>query len=229
MRLGIRSSNDFIISLNSINDQIQETYLSLMKDLTKSVSVKVMLGDSTITEQLSFDPELVRKFYEKITNNLKDWTIQEISVTNNEDLRRIFTKFEIRLGNYLLSGHMSLQFHVLLYYKPEYRVIECQKELSEIIDKTKGDEQTVAELGDQLILEKLKAMGYNDLNEQKLFEIFFEIACQPQVMRGLQTGDGFHKKIFCGLLEDRMQVVKRPKRAGLDSRQCGNHLGCFFQ
>ncbi len=174
MRLGIRSSNDFIISLNSINDQIQETYLSLMKDLTKSVSVKVMLGDSTITEQLSFDPELVRKFYEKITNNLKDWTIQEISVTNNEDLRRIFTKFEIRLGNYLLSGHMSLQFHVLLYYKPEYRVIECQKELSEIIDKTKGDEQTVAELGDQLILEKLKAMGYNDLNEQKLFEIFFE-------------------------------------------------------
>jgi hypothetical protein len=145
-----------------------------MKELTKPVTVKVMLGDGSVTEQSSFDPEFVRKFYEKIINNLQDWTIQEISITNNEDLRRIFTKFEIKLGNYLISGHLSLQFHVLLYYKPEYRVIECQKELSETIDNTKGDERLVAELGDQLILEKLRGMGYKDLNEQKLFEIFFE-------------------------------------------------------
>ncbi len=174
MRLGIRTSNEFISSLNTINDQIQQAYLSTMKELTKTVSTKVMLGDSTVTEQSTFDPELVRKFYEKITNNLEDWTIQDISITNNEDLRRIFTKFEIKLGNYLLSGHVSLQFHVLLYYKPEYRVIECQKELAEIIEKTKGDEQTVAEIGDQLILEKLRALGYKDLDEQRLFEVFFE-------------------------------------------------------
>ncbi len=174
MRLGNRSSNDFILTLNSKNDRIQEKYQTEMKEHTKTVPVKVMLGDNTITEQTSFDPEIVRKFYEKITKNLPDWTIQQISITNNEDLRRIFTKFEIRIGNYLLSGHMSLQYHVLLYYKPEYRVIECQKELSEIMDKTKGDEQHVAEIGDQLILEKLKESGYKDVDEQKLFEIFFE-------------------------------------------------------
>jgi len=174
VRLGNRSSNDFILTLNSKNDRIQEKYQTEMKEHTKTVPVKVMLGDNTITEQTSFDPEIVRKFYEKITKNLPDWTIQQISITNNEDLRRIFTKFEIRIGNYLLSGHMSLQYHVLLYYKPEYRVIECQKELSEIMDKTKGDEQHVAEIGDQLILEKLKESGYKDVDEQKLFEIFFE-------------------------------------------------------
>jgi len=174
VRLGNRSSNDFILTLNSKNDRIQEKYQTEMKEHTKTVPVKVMLGDNTITEQTSFDPEIVRKFYEKITKSLPDWTIQQISITNNEDLRRIFTKFEIRIGNYLLSGHMSLQYHVLLYYKPEYRVIECQKELSEIIDKTKGDEQHVAEIGDQLILEKLKESGYKDVDEQKLFEIFFE-------------------------------------------------------
>ena len=174
MRLGNRSSNDFILTLNSKNDRIQEKYQTEMKEHTKTVPVKVMLGDNTITEQTSFDPEIVRKFYEKITKSLPDWTIQEISITNNEDLRRIFTKFEIRIGNYLLSGHMSLQYHVLLYYKSEYRVIECQKELSEIMDKTKGGEQHVAEIGDQLILEKLKEIGYKDVDEQKLFEIFFE-------------------------------------------------------
>jgi len=174
VRLGNRSSNDFILTLNSKNDRIQEKYQTEMKEHTKTVPLKVMLGDNTITEQTSFDPEIVRKFYEKITKNLPDWTIQQISITNNEDLRRIFTKFEIRIGNYLLSGHMSLQYHVLLYYKSEYRVIECQKELSEIMDKTKGDEQHVAEIGDQLILEKLKESGYKDVDEQKLFEIFFE-------------------------------------------------------
>ncbi len=174
MRLGNRSSNDFILTLNSKNDRIQEKYQTEMKEHTKTVPLKVMLGDNTITEQTSFDPEIVRKFYEKITKSLPDWTIQQISITNNEDLRRIFTKFEIRIGNYLLSGHMSLQYHVLLYYKSEYRVIECQKELSEIMDKTKGGEQHVAEIGDQLILEKLKESGYKDVDEQKLFEIFFE-------------------------------------------------------
>jgi len=174
VRLGNRSSNDFILTLNSKNDKIQEKYQTEMKEHTKTVPVKVMLGDNTITEQTSFDPEIVKFFYEKITKNLQDWTIQQISITNNEDLRRIFTKFEIRIGNYLLSGHMSLQYHVLLYYKSEYRVIECQKELSEIMDKTKGSEQHVAEIGDQLILEKLKEIGYKDLDEQKLFEIFFE-------------------------------------------------------
>ena len=174
MRLGNRSSNDFIITLNSKNDRIQEKYLTEMREHTKTVPVKVMLGDNTITEQTSFDPENIRKFYEKITKNLQDWTIQQTTITNNEDLRRIFTKFEIRIGNYLLSGHMSLQYHVLLYYKSEYRVIECQKELSEIMDKTKGGEQHVGEIGDQLILEKLKEIGYKDVDEQKLFEIFFE-------------------------------------------------------
>jgi len=192
VRLGIRSTNDFILTLNSKNDQIQESYLTEMKECTKTIPVKVMLGDSTITEQAAFDPEIVRKFYEKITNNLKDWTVQQISITNNEDLRRIFTKFEIRIGNYLLSGHMSLQFHVLLYYKPEYRVIECQKELSEIMDKTKGDEQHVAEIGDQLILEKLKKIGYTDVNEQKLFEIFYE-------------NDDLREKIF-GEIEQKTDV-----------------------
>jgi len=192
VRLGIRSTNDFILTLNSKNDQIQESYITEMKECTKTIPVKVMLGDSTITEQAAFDPEIVRKFYEKITNNLKDWTVQQISITNNEDLRRIFTKFEIRIGNYLLSGHMSLQFHVLLYYKPEYRVIECQKELSEIMDKTKGDEQHVAEIGDQLILEKLKKIGYTDVNEQKLFEIFYE-------------NDDLREKIF-GEIEQKTDV-----------------------
>ena len=61
-----------------------------------------------------------------------------------------------------------------MYYKPDYKVIECQKELSEIMDKTKNDDSKVMEEGDVFILNKLKEMGYKDLDHQNLFEIFFE-------------------------------------------------------
>ncbi|HET6516723.1 MAG TPA: hypothetical protein VFG25_00645 [Nitrosopumilaceae archaeon] len=173
MRLGTNSPNDFIQNLNKKNEEIQKLFLDHMKNLTKTVQIKVMLGDSTITDQRTFDPQEIQNFFEKIIKNLKDWKIQNISMTNNEDIRRIFTKFEIREGNYLLSGHLSVQFHVLLYYKPEHRVIDCQKELADIIENTKDKEVELANLGDQFVLNKLKELGYTDLDNQKLFEIFF--------------------------------------------------------
>lgn len=174
MRLGTRSSNEFIQYLNKKNDEIQQIFLSKITDLISTVNVKVMLGDSTITDQKTFDPTRVNDFYQKITKNLKNWSIQEVSISNNDDIRRIFTKFEIREGNYLISGHMSIQYHVLLYYKPVQRVIEAQKELSEIIDLTKNKEKQMSDNSDQFVLDKLKEKGYKDFDHQKLFEIFYE-------------------------------------------------------
>ena len=173
MRLGTDLSNEFLQSLNKKNQEIQKLYVDHIKNLTKTVQIKVMLGDSTVTDQSTFDPQEIKNFYDKIIKNLRDWSIQNITITNNEDIRRIFTKFEVREGNYLLSGHLSQQFHVLLYYKPEQRVIECQKELSEIIENTRDKEAEIADLGDQFVINKLKELGYKDLDNQKLFEIFF--------------------------------------------------------
>lgn len=189
MRLGSRSSNDFIQSLNKKNEYIQQSFLAKIIDLTKSANIKVMLGDATITEQKTFDPALVSNFYQTIIKNLKDWSVQEVSISNNEDIRRIFTKFEIREGNYLISGHMSLQYHVLLYYKPDQRVIELQKELSETIDLTKNKEQQMSDNSDQFVLNKLKDKGYKDFDNQKLFEIFYE-------------NDEFREKIYKEIEKD---------------------------
>jgi hypothetical protein len=174
VRLGTRSSNEFIQYLNKKNDEIQQIFLSKIIDLIKSVNVKVMLGDSTITEQKTFDPKRVNDFYQKIIKDLKGWSIQDVSISNNDDIRRIFTKFEIREGNYLISGHMSIQYHVLLYYKPDQRVIEAQKELSDIIDLTKNKEKQMSDNSDQFVLDRLKEKGYKDFDHQKLFEIFYE-------------------------------------------------------
>ena len=174
MRLGIKSSDEFIQLLNNKNESIQKLFLEKMKEITKTVSVKGMLGDSTIAEQNTFDPILVQEYFKKIIKNLPDWVSRDISITNNDDLRRIFVKFELKEGNYLLSCHMSIQFHVLLFYKPDNKVIEYQKELSEIIDKTKNTETKLAEDSDQYILEKLKEIGYKDLEHKDLFQVFYE-------------------------------------------------------
>ncbi len=106
MRLGTRTTNDFIQQLNQKNEGIQKLFLSKISDLTKMIDVKVMMGDSTVTEQKTFDPKQVTDYFQKINNNLEDWSLQDVSISNNEDIRRIFTKFEIMEGNYLLSGHI---------------------------------------------------------------------------------------------------------------------------
>jgi len=189
VRLGSRSSNEFIQLLNEKNELIQKLYLPKMIDLTKMVNVKVMMGDSTVTEQKTFDPKLVSDYFQKINESLKNWSLQNVSITNNQDIRRIFTKFEIKEGNYVISGHLSLQFHVLLYYKPDQRVIDCQKELSKIVDLTKNEQEQLSDNSDQIVLDKLKEMGYKDFDHQKLFEVFYE-------------NDEFREKIFAEIQKD---------------------------
>ena len=189
MRLGSRSHNDFIKLLNQKNEEIQKKCLIKITDLTKMIDSKVMLGDATITEQKTFDPKKVIDYFQKINKSLNDWSVHDVSITNNEDIRRIFTKFETTEGNYLISGHISLQFHVLLYYKPDQRVIDCQKELAEIVDLTKNKEQELSDNSDQFVLNKLKEMGYKDFDHQKLFEVFYE-------------NDEFREKIYAEIEKD---------------------------
>lgn len=237
MRLDTRSPNEFIQKLNQKNERIQKSYLSKMTDLTKTVNVKVMMGDATVTEQKTFDPKQVSDYFQKINNTLKDWSLQDVSITNNEDIRRIFTKFEIREGNYLISGHMSLQFHVLLYYKPDQRVIDSQKELSEIVDLTKNKQQQISDNNDQFVLDKLKEMGYKDFDHQKLFEIFYENdKLREKVFSEIQKNEGVNfqelsekkKKLFDELDSLLVETYQTSSVLIDDPKLISGEEGCLF-
>ncbi|MBI5697562.1 MAG: hypothetical protein HZC29_03510 [Thaumarchaeota archaeon] len=173
MRLGSKSNDEFFTTLGVKSDQISQLFQKSIESLVKPVSVKVMLGDTTVTDQTTFDPEAVGKFYNTILNKLKNWTTQGITTTSDEDTRRIFVKLEQNIGNYIMLWHMSLQYHALLYYKPDIKVQSIQKELAEILDNTINKEKELAELTDSMIRERLDMMGHKDLDEQKLFEILF--------------------------------------------------------
>ncbi len=174
MRLVPGSTDGFLRDLGGKVDEIQGSYLRRIADLVRTAGVRVMLGDSTVTGQETFDPARVGDFYRRVAGRLDGWAVQDVSTSNNEDVRRIFIKFERMEGNYLLSGHMSVQFHVLLYYRPDQRVVDCQKELSDLVDLTKDKERQMADAGDRFVLAKLREMGYRDFDHQKLFEILYE-------------------------------------------------------
>ena len=173
MRVGSKSKNKFFLSLNTKNQIIQNNFLKKISDATKTINAKVMLGDSTVKGVYTFDPKNIEDFFNHIITSLNDWSSQGISYSYNDDVRRIFVKFEVMEGEFVISLHTSVQFHVLLYYKPEQKVISLQKELSEIIDKTTESDSNYSVEGNKIILQKLQELGHKKINEQNLFELFY--------------------------------------------------------
>jgi len=167
------NTDPFIKLMSEKAEIIRVGFLEQVKNLTKKVPLKVMLGDGTVTDQESFDPALVRRFFDDFLRKIPNWSHQGVSTTSEQDLRRNFIKFEIKEGNYLLSCHMSLQYHALLYYKLDHRVIEIQQQLSELTDRINILSSQVKPQNDKLIEEKLRQRGYQDMDHEKLFELLF--------------------------------------------------------
>ena len=132
-----------------------------------------MLGDSTTKKVETFDVKNVETFFGKFESHIPEWNSQGVTRSSDEDLRRIFIKLEIKIGNYILSLHISLQYHVLLYYKPIQKVIDLQKKLSELINVGGNSESKYEEESDRLIIEKLNELGFKDMPKQELFELFY--------------------------------------------------------
>lgn len=196
MQIPTSNPDPFITSMSEKAESIRTLFLGHITALTNKVPLKVMLGDGTVTDQESFDPALVRQFFDDILKKLPEWENQGVSATAEKDLRRSFIKFEIKEGNYLLSAHMSLQYHALLFYKLDHRVIEIQKELSDISDMITKLQVQVGPENDKIIEEKLRQEGYQTLDEQKLFEVLFNREDITQdIVKSIEVSHAEHTKL----------------------------------
>jgi len=174
MRLGTKTDDEFLTSLNEKNKQIQNIFHEKIKEIAKKHLVDVMMQDGIVKKQETFDVEKIHQVYNGFANRLQDWTLDGISSTNNEGIRRNFIKLNTNADNCKISLHFSIQYHVILFYQPNYVVMKKQKELSDFMDMTKKQEGELTEKSDHVILEKLRAEGYKDLDTQNLFEIFYD-------------------------------------------------------
>jgi len=173
MRLGSKTDDEFLIKLNKKNSQIQSIFHEKIKEIAKKHLIDVMMQDGIVKKQETFDVEKIHQVYNGFANRLQDWTLDGISSTNNEGIRRNFIKLNTNADNCKISLHFSIQYHVILFYQPNYEVMKKQKELSDFMDMTKKQEGELTEKSDHVILEKLRAEGYKDLDTQNLFEIFY--------------------------------------------------------
>jgi len=173
MRLGSKTDDEFLIKLNKKNSQIQSIFHGKIKEIAKKHLVDVMMQDGIVKKQETFDVEKIHQVYNGFANRLQDWTLDGISSTNDEGIRRNFIKLNTNADNCKISLHLSIQYHVILFYQPNYEVMKKQKELSDFMDMTKKQEGELTEKSDHVILEKLRAEGYKDLDTQNLFEIFY--------------------------------------------------------
>jgi hypothetical protein len=196
MQIPSKSEDPFIKSMTDKCEKIRSLFLENVKNLTKKVPLKEMLGDGTVSDQESFDPALVRQFYDTMLRKLSGCNSQGVAVTTDQDLRRSFIKFEIKEGNYLLTAHMSLQYHATLLYKLDNHVIEIQKELAELTDKIKELEEKIKPESNRMIEEKLKQKGYENMDHQKLFEVLFEHDdITQELARSLQSSESKIKEL----------------------------------
>jgi len=173
MRLGSKTDDEFLIKLNKKNSQIQSIFHEKIMEIAKKHLVDVMMQDGIVKKQETFEVEKINQIYNRFANGLQAWTLEGISSTNDEGIRRNFIKLNTNADDCRISLHLSIQYHVVLFYQPNYEVMNKQKELSDFMDMTKKQEGELTEKSDHVILEKLRAEGYKDLDTQNLFEIFY--------------------------------------------------------
>lgn len=173
MRIGKATDDAFMRDLGSKEGLMRARFADIMTRCTQTSEVRVMMGDSVVKSDHTFNPEMAADALAVITSSLGAWDVQDVTTTRNEDKRRLFTKFSVSESGLRLSGHFSLQYHVLLYYVPNQRVLDCQKELASLIDDTGGHEERRASLADQIVKSKLESAGVSSTGEQEVFEALY--------------------------------------------------------
>ena len=174
MRLSALDGSDFSQALLKGDSEVRDEYVRHMTKLVGGVQIKAMLGDTSVVDQTTFDVRAIRDYLDSVTENLGPaWSGSGVSETRDEDIRRIFAKFNTEFFGHVLSVHLSVQYHALLYYKPDARVPQIQKELATIDTSAKTDREQLAKKGDSIIASRLRGMGHVEPDHMKLFEMLY--------------------------------------------------------
>jgi hypothetical protein len=174
MRIPLKGNDYFCKQVNEAFEKIQERYLESIKPAIEMRKAVAMLGDGTVTQTDTFDPQNVQNFYQRLENRLEGWLKSGISRSNTDDLHRLFCQFNKDVGKYYISGYFGTQFHALPYYKADKRVIEVQKELAKIADSATAVFADMTGRVDRALHDELAKRGFADMEFQELFTKMFE-------------------------------------------------------
>lgn len=170
MRVPLKGSDKFCLELNSVYSKMEQVYFNSIKSSLKTSSIKVMLGDGTLTDSVTFDPQETVRYFNILGGRLKGWTNYGVSKSNTEDLHRVSYQIYKQVEKYYISIHFEIQFHSLKFYSVDKRVLEIQKEIHELSRKSNEIHQSLAKTGNEIVVREIGNMGYGDLAFEDLLE-----------------------------------------------------------
>ena len=170
MRVPLKGSDKFCLELNSAYSNTEQVYFNSIKSSLKTSAIKVMLGDGTITDSVTFDPQETVRYFNILGGRLKGWSNSGVSKSNTEDLHRVSYQIYKQVEKYYISVHFEIQFHSLKFYRVDKRVLEIQKEIHELSRKSNEIHQSLAKAGNENVVRELGNMGYGDLPFEDLLE-----------------------------------------------------------
>lgn len=170
MRVPLKGSDKFCLDLNSVYSRMEQAYFSSLKSSLKTSAIKVMLGDGTITDSVTFDPRETVRYFNILGGCLKGWSNSGVSKSNTDDLHRATYQISNQIEKYYISVHFEIQFHSLNFYRVDKRVLEIQKEIHELSRKSNKIHQSLANTGNEIVVRELRNMGYGDLPFEDLLE-----------------------------------------------------------
>ena len=174
MRAPIKGEDYFCRKVNSAAEKVQGAFLEAIKPAIAMHQANAMLGDGTITQADTFDPQNVQTFFRQLGNALEGWTFSGIMESATDDMHRLYCTFTKEADKFYISVYFGIQFHVLLYYRVERRVIDIQKELAKIEDIATSALNKMAGAADSVLATELKKRGYTNLGSDELFVRLFE-------------------------------------------------------
>ncbi|HEX6252834.1 MAG TPA: hypothetical protein VFZ55_01320 [Nitrososphaera sp.] len=174
MRTPIKGDDYFCRQVNAAAEKVQEAFLEAIKPTIAMRQASAMLGDGTITQADTFDPQNVQNFLQLLGNALEGWTFSGILKSATEDMHRLYSTFTKEADKFYISVYFGIQFHGLPYYRVDRRVIEIQKELVKIEGRATSVSSKMTAAADRVLASELEKRSYTNLRFEELFVKMFD-------------------------------------------------------
>lgn len=174
VRAPFKGDDHFCKEVNAAAQKVEQIHIEAVGPAIAMQKSGAMLGDGTVTQADTFDPQNVQMFYQRLANELEGWAFTGILKSATEDLHRLYCQFTKEAGKFYISGYFGIQFHVLPYYKVDRRVIEIQKELAKIADDATVVFKDMTGAADRALAAELEKRGYASMEFQELFTKMFD-------------------------------------------------------
>jgi hypothetical protein len=174
VRAPLKGDDNFCRQVNASAEKVQEAFLETIKSAITMRQANAMLGDCTITQAGTFDPQNVENFFQQLGNALEGWTFSGVLKSANEDMHRLYSTFTKEADKFYISVYFGIQFHELPYYRVDRRVIEIQKELAKIEGRATSVLSEMTSAADRVLATELEKRGYTNLGFEELFAKMFD-------------------------------------------------------